>query len=455
MKNLFNYDYYVGDCIYDFETDNNRKREEKKDQRQRHRKQRCHHNFRLPSLQQQQQKQYNESLTRITTNNNISYRDFHSTTEKRINEIKNGRAAHNTKDYCNDDTIVNHLTTLRRPAQKRKKKKNINEKSVTQTLTPTTILLPSIKSPYYYDDYQTKRKTNSSYRNHTHKEEEEEVHYQNIHKLKQPFTKKSSFENGIVSLNSYLNHHTQKHHNSTHIKKKNHHRVLPLPLPSHHKSSSSLSSRTQNFRNTTTANRKNIIHTIDSKSIVKKLESLTLSTCDNNSNKSSPYHNNQQQFQSKYIVSKPKDNTFLSPKIIKCTYCHFKVLQFIGKSWILPRTNYIFFRQYYPDTTKLSLYLSEEKDDCIAYCCQCTWMNFSSRFSENENCTNPTRMASSSVNILQNVVSQKQKLHFIQRKSESSNRQQNNDESSSSNKKETIGGVAHSYSRLTWVVDDE
>jgi len=54
-----------------------------------------------------------------------------------------------------------------------------------------------------------------------------------------------------------------------------------------------------------------------------------------------------------------------------CIGCDFQVLMIEGYIWT-GEVDYMFFRNNYPDVTKLRRCLVRQ-DDCVAYCCQCSW----------------------------------------------------------------------------------
>ena len=58
---------------------------------------------------------------------------------------------------------------------------------------------------------------------------------------------------------------------------------------------------------------------------------------------------------------------------LRCTRCDFKVLRFTDKQWA-DDAEYMFFRNFMPDTKKLQRKL-RARDDCTAYACQCCWAN--------------------------------------------------------------------------------
>ena len=58
----------------------------------------------------------------------------------------------------------------------------------------------------------------------------------------------------------------------------------------------------------------------------------------------------------------------------RCTACDFPVLQFRGGEAWAAGVDYLFFRNVYPDRTKLAARLLPAAGS-VAYCCQCSWLS--------------------------------------------------------------------------------
>ncbi|KAI8853976.1 C8orf37 protein [Chytridium lagenaria] len=58
---------------------------------------------------------------------------------------------------------------------------------------------------------------------------------------------------------------------------------------------------------------------------------------------------------------------------LRCLSCDFKCLSFRDAVWS-PRSDYLFFRNHMPDSSKLSKNL-QRKNGYNSYCCQCTWVS--------------------------------------------------------------------------------
>jgi hypothetical protein len=57
---------------------------------------------------------------------------------------------------------------------------------------------------------------------------------------------------------------------------------------------------------------------------------------------------------------------------LRCSKCDFKVLRFQGSAWT-EEADYMFFRNYMPNVTKLEQRLNSKDGHC-AYACQCDWV---------------------------------------------------------------------------------